>query len=98
MLHVPWMNQEIVQQQRYDCYKKRMMQHRWVNHIIYRMIYIKMRSRRKMMEHVSETDSQAQSQLPSQEERVHARAALAMFGKLDIEEQETASNDSQAKT
>ena len=50
------------------------------------------------MEHESETDSQTQAQLPSQEERIHARAALAMFGKLDIEEQKTASDDSQAET
>ena len=49
------------------------------------------------MEHESETDSQAQSQFPSQEERIHARAALTMFGKLDIEEQKTASDDSQAE-
>lgn len=62
------------------------------------MIYVKMRSRRKIMEQESETESQVQSQFPSQEERVHARAALAMFGKLDIEEQETASDDSQAET
>ena len=57
-----------------------------------------MRSRRKIMEQESETESQAQSQFPSQEERIHARATLAMFGKLDIEEQETASDDSQAET
>ena len=62
------------------------------------MIYVQMRSRRKIMEQESETDSQAQSQFPSQEERIHARAALAMFGKLDIEEQKTASDDSQAET
>ena len=86
MLHVPWMNQEIVHQQRYDCKKKRIVQHPWFNHVIYRMTYVKMRSRRKIMEHESETDSQTQAQLPSQEERIHARAALAMFGKLDIEE------------
>lgn len=57
-----------------------------------------MRSRRKIMEQESETESQAQSQFPSQEERIHARAALAMFGKLDIEKQKTASDDSQAET
>ena len=74
------------------------MQHTRFNHIIYRMIYVKMRSRRKIMEQESETDSQTQSQFPSQEERIHARAALAMFGKFDIEEQETASDDSQAET
>ena len=62
------------------------------------MTYVKMRSRRKIMEQESETDSQTQAQLPSQEERIHARAALAMFGKLDIEEQKTASDDSQAET
>ena len=50
------------------------------------------------MEQESETDSQTQAQLPSQEERIHARAALAMFGQLDIEEQKTASDDSQAET
>lgn len=62
------------------------------------MIYVKMRSRRNIMEQESETESQAQSQFPSQEERIHARAALAMFGKLDIEEQKTASDNSLAET
>lgn len=72
MLHVPWMNQEIVHQQRYDCKKKCIVQYPWFNHIIHGMIYVKMRSRRKIMEHETETESQTQTQLPSQEERVRS--------------------------